>query len=208
MTTLALENLFNRVTASFAADEIQASNTFGWRAPAEHPYGNRIAWVPGDPSDSVGTMGPVMFTGAAYPRPLGTLSEYFTLYISATDPSDPENELKQYHIVRMLRDAWFRAAYKVAHGTFSIRSETWLSDRQVRRAGATLKVVCEIQSPVVDELPDEPLVGNEVPSDTVDARAEALAEDPPSTLGAELTTELEDTPAENISMPPGPPSEP
>lgn len=181
MTKLALEYLYDSVVASFAADQINATNLFGWRASAQNIYGPRIVWQPGDPSDSVGTTGPARNPGG-YPRSLGTLGELFTVRISATDESEPENELKQYHIVRMLRDAWFRAVYKAAYGTFAVRSESWMTDKRERRAGAALQLVCEIQSPIVDALPDEPLIGIPPEADTTDA----------SPVGAEINVEADE----------------
>lgn len=162
MSALALEHLFNAVVASFEEDEINATNVFGWRQAAQHAYGPRIAWIPGDQGGNIGSTGPARNPGG-FPRSLGTLGELFTVLISAQDESDPENELAQYHIVRMLRDAWYRAVYNAAHGTFVVRSESWTTDKMERRAGASLRLVCEIQSPITDELPDAPLVGIPLP---------------------------------------------
>ena len=189
MTDLALERLFNAVTASFAADQINAVNVFGWREVAQHPYGPRIVWQPGDTTNSVGTTGPARNPGG-YPRALGTLNELFTVIISAEDESEPENELKQYHIVRMLRDAWYRAVYNAAYGTFQVRSESWTTDKNERRAGASLRLVCEIQSPIVDALPDEPLIGNPALADAIDGRP----------LGVSFTVDADDDPDDDDEL--------
>ncbi len=73
--------------------------------------------------------------------------------ISSNDPTDPENELLQYKATRLLRDAWHRAVYLSARGTFQIRSEAWVIDKNERRFGTALRIVCEIESMI----PDEPL---------------------------------------------------
>lgn len=174
MSTLALENLYNEVTASFAADGIHATNSFGWRIPEQHPYGPRIAWVPGDPSNSAGLTTAPRGPGGN-PRALGMLRELFTVYFTAQDPADPENELAQYHIVRNLHDAWFRAVYKASFGNFWIRSEGWETKHNVRRHGATMRVVCEVLAPILDRLPDPPLVDDGTEQDNaIDAVQDAI----------------------------------
>lgn len=150
--TLALEKLFGDVVALFAAEGTTCTNLFGWRAPAQQVIGPRIAWVPGDPSGSVGQDGPARNPGRN-PRSLRTLHELFTVVISSSDPSDPENELSQYKATRLLRDAWHRAVFLSAPGTFQIRNEAWVMDRNERRFGAAMRIVCEIESMI----PDEPL---------------------------------------------------
>lgn len=189
MITTALEHLYQRVTQSFTADGIQAVNVFGWRMPAQHPYGARIAWVPGDPSGALGATGAARNPGS-HPRPIGMLLELFTVYITAQDPSDPENELKQYHLVRLLRDAWYRAVYRAAHGTFQLRAESWVTNKTERRHGATLRIVVEVQAPIVDALPDEPLVlgpnaglDNAVEVDELEPNAEVVLAETPEDAG-------------------------
>lgn len=148
-TTLAVEQLYSRVVARFALDVTPAENVFGWREPEKHVEGNRIAWVPGDPSGKVGLTAPPRNPGRN-PRPLATLRELFTCVISASDPTDPENELAQYKATRLLRDLWFRAVYLAAHGTFVIRDEAWISVRKERRHGAAIRVVLELEAMVAD----------------------------------------------------------
>ena len=192
MSTLAVENLFNQVTASFAADGINAVNVFGWREPTKHPFGPRVAWVPGDPSNSAGLSTAPRGPGGV-PRALGMMRELFTVYFTAQDPSDPENELVQYHIVRMLHDAWYRAVYHAAFGTFWIRSEAWETKRSERRHGATLRVVCEVLAPILDRLPDPPLIGDGVDQDDItDIVKDAHEEDPPAEVAAEIDVTVED----------------
>jgi len=147
---LAWVALYRLVSADFVVDGVPASNLFGWRVPAQHPIGNRIAWVPGDPNGLVGQTLPPRNPGGD-PRPLATLGELFTILINGQDPAEPENELTQYKIVRYLRDAWYRSVYKFAHGVFTIRGEQWDTTRLERRHGAALRIVVELQAAVVDE---------------------------------------------------------
>ena len=191
MSTLAVENLFNAVSASFAADGIHAQNLFGWRIPTQHPFGPRIAWVPGDPSNSAGLSTAPRGPGGLPVRALGMLRELCTVYITAQDPSDPENELVQYHIVRQLHDAWLRAVYHAAYGTFWIRSEGWETKRSERRHGATMRVVFELLAPILDRLPDPPLVDTGTQQDsTIDAVAAAAAVG--TSVGANIRVSLLD----------------
>lgn len=192
---LALENLFAGVKAQFAADGINVPNLFGWQIPAQHMQQlTRIAWVPGDPTSNAGNTLPARNPGQI-PRSLAVLDELFTVYITGQDPSDPENEQKQYHIARIVRDQWYRAVYLKAHGTFSVRSETWLigkiSGKTERHWGASLRLVCAIQSPVLDAINGD--------SGITDAMQDAL--DDSTTLGADIDVELILT--EGITIPPG-----
>lgn len=146
---LALEALFDAVKARFTAEGPTAANVFGWRQPAQLPVGARIVWIPGDPAGNAGAALPPRGPGGN-PRSLATYEEQFTVEISSSDPTAPEDERKQYHAVRLLRDAWHRAVYLAARGTFQIRSETWLIDRKERRHGAVLRIVVELQGMVPD----------------------------------------------------------
>lgn len=158
--TLAVERLFGAVSASLADDYAgSVPNVFGWREPARHVSSglNRIAWYPGDPSGNAGTMAPPRNPGRN-PRPLGTLLELFTVVINGVDRAALDDEQAQYKATRLIYDAWFRAVYLAAHGTFTIVSERWLVDKLERRYGAALEIVCQIQAPVLDTVHDE-LVG-------------------------------------------------
>lgn len=172
--TLALEKLYADVIDRFAGEGTICDNLFGWRTPQQQVIGPRIVWVPGDAGGSAGEDGPARNPGRN-PRPIGTLRELFHVIISASDSSAPENELLQYKATRLLRDAWHRAVYLSARGTFQLKSEGWVIDKNERRFGTALRVVVEIQSMI----PDEPLVG--VPVDTV-ALLEITALDATDTL--------------------------
>jgi hypothetical protein len=189
---LALEYLFAAVTARFALDGLPVPNLFGWRVPAQHMTTNtRIAWVPGDPTQSAGNILPPRNPGQV-PRALAMLDEFFTVYITGQDPSDPENEQKQYHIARIVHDQWYRAVYLAAHGTFQVRNVQWLTDKLERRWGATLRVVSSIQAPVLDAVNGD--------SGIIDAAQDAI--DDGTTLGAEIPVELQGN-TEVVSIPPG-----
>jgi hypothetical protein len=158
--TLALENLYNLVTARFVAEGTAADQAFGWREKNLAVTSSaRIVWIPGDASGSVGRMDPARNPGNN-PRSLMTLRELFTVVISAEDPGNPENELAQYKATRLLADAWFRAVYLAARGTYAFDRLDWLVTQKERRYGTALQVVGAIQAMV----PDVALVG--MPLDT------------------------------------------
>ncbi len=152
--TLALERLYDAVSARFVAEGTDAPNVFGWRARSlqREDGKSRIAWVPGDPSGNAGSEAPARQPGRN-PRPIATFAELFTVEIIGVDPDAGEDERAQWKATRLLRDAWFRAVYLAAHGTFSIKSQVWLVDKTQRRFGTMLRIVATIDSMV----PDEPL---------------------------------------------------
>jgi hypothetical protein len=163
---LALLKLFDAVEARFVAEQLTAINVFGWRTSAQRlAPGGRIAWIPGDLSGKVGDIAPprrpgndagsIYASGArgSASRPLGTLRELVTVEISAFDESAPEDERLQYAAVRELYDAWFRAVYLAAYGTFEIVDSEWLLEKKERRHGAALRVVAIIEA----MLPDAPV---------------------------------------------------
>ena len=176
--TLAIEALYQRVSDRFVAEGTAAVNVFGWRTPAQHTDGNRIAWVPGDPSGRVGETVAPRVTGRQ-PRSLATLRELCTVTINAVDTSALEDEAAQYKAARLLRDTWFRAVYLAAHGTFRIQSEEWLTTKLERRYGAALRVVLAVDAVV----PDTP------------------AELAPVDLAADVATVLADVIEHEVTMP-------
>lgn len=192
MTALALEHYYDAVVASFVADGILADQDFGWREVSQHNETGRprVTWVPGDTSASVGSLGGARGPGQI-PRPIAQLRERFTVYLFGVDTRDPDNERAQYHVARQLYDAWFAALYAAAHGNFWIVDQTWLTTQTERRHGATIRVVCEINAPIVEARPDEPLVDIDagLPG-VVDAVAVANAND--ETMTAVVTVELND----------------
>jgi hypothetical protein len=109
-------------------------------------------WVPGDPQGNAGAIRGAKYPGRN-PRPLLTLAELFYVEITGVFASNPEDELKQYEATRTLYDAWIRAVYKAAHGTFAIVSSNWLIEHNIKRYGATMRVVCAIEAMI----PDSPL---------------------------------------------------
>jgi hypothetical protein len=162
---LALELLFDNVVARFTAEGPTATQLFGWRWVAQHHLGPRIVWVPGNPSGSIGRVGPARNPGRE-PRSLGTLNENFYVVISSHDAAEPENERLQYRATRLLRDYWFRAVYLAARGTFTLDSEEWLINQLERRFGTALRVTGSIQAMLPDVPPDGPET-EDAPADTV-----------------------------------------
>lgn len=175
MIILALEKLRDDVVAVLANDGTfgdplavpaapdalaQAGNPFGWRETGRQRTKASIVWVPGDDkSGSLGELQPPRYPGRIDPgRPLGTLDELFTVYVSASDDSSPDNERLQYHATRLLYDAWWRAVYLSAHGTVRLVSQAWViggsAPRAERRYGAAIRVVGAIQAMIPDATPD------------------------------------------------------
>lgn len=147
----ALPHLFDAVAARFAAEGTLVPMAFGWRAPAEQIHGTRrIVWIPGDAGGGLGALGAAKWPGQN-PRSLATLSELCTVEITAFDDITPEDERAQYQAARELFDAWLRAVYLEAHGTYQIVSATWVGGDRARRAGATIRVVFAVQAPIFDE---------------------------------------------------------
>jgi hypothetical protein len=70
--------------------------------------------------------------------------------LTRADASSPEGERQQYLSCRELYDAWFRAVYKAAVGTFRIESSEWIVDKLERRHGAAIRVVLSIEAMVPD----------------------------------------------------------
>lgn len=154
-TVLALEVLYEAVVARFADEgPDNVSQPFGWRYPAQQHVGPRIVWVPGNPYGAAGVSAPARNPGRV-PRPLATYLENFYVIVSSQDESEPENERLQYRTTRILRDQWHRAVYLAAHGTFLIESEEWLTDKNERRFGTALLIVCTIEAAILDILPGD-----------------------------------------------------
>src|SRR5690606_2142778 len=180
----AYEKLIEDVRADFAERGLGVPNIFGWRGPAQQlKPGSRINWVPGDhTSGDLGKVGAPKWPGR-HPRPLGTLGELFTVTITGIPSAGHlDNEAKQYRETRLLFDAWYRAVYNAAHGTFAIQRAAWIVNRKERQAGAAIRVLLELQAKL---------------SDATDT---AAAEMP---LGADLAMKLNVSPDASIEVAPG-----
>lgn len=168
-TILALEDLFDAVVTRFGAEATfggtagqpnavaaaLAANKFGWHEP-NRVLGpsNHIAWQPGDESGNAGEITAPKYPGRLDPgRPLGTLNDVFTCYISGFDPSNARNERAQWKATRLLFDAWYRAVYLAAHGTYKIRSVRWVTSKNEMRFGAALAVVGSVEAMIPDTTP-------------------------------------------------------
>jgi hypothetical protein len=150
----ALPRLFDAVAARFAAEGLDVPMAFGWRAASEQIQGTtRIVWTPGDAGGGLGAIGPARFPGQST-RALAQLLEACTVDIFAADPLLGADERAQYQAARTLFDAWLRAVYLEAHGTFKIASATWAGGDRGRRMGASIRVVFTVQAPILDELTD------------------------------------------------------
>lgn len=146
----ALPHLFDRVVARFADEQTVCEQAFGWLAPAEQMRGlRRITWTPGDEGGGLGEVGPPKYQGQN-PAQLATLYELCTVEIQAFDPGNRSNERAQYQVTRELYDAWLRAVWLEAHGTFQVRASKWPAGDRTRRAGALIRVVLAVQAPVFD----------------------------------------------------------
>lgn len=149
---LALPYLFDEVSARFTREGTAAYMTFGWLETARQiDTGNRIVWTPGDRGGNVGAVAAAKYPGRN-PRALATLEELFTCEITASDPAAPDDERAQYVAARLLYDAWLRAVYLAAVGTFRVVSAEWVGGDRARRHGATIRAVCTVQA-VVPDLP-------------------------------------------------------
>lgn len=149
--TLALEHLFDKVDARFRQEGAGEINVFAWGTSKQlQGTSSRIVWTPGDAGGGVGTVAPARFPGRN-PRPIATLQELFTVTLSATDATEPESARAQYKATRLLYDAWVRAVYLAAHGTFRIASQSWVApERKQRKHGAAIRVVCTIDAMIPD----------------------------------------------------------
>lgn len=149
---LSIPRLFDAVVARFALESTDIELTFGWREPTKHKRTvARIVWVPGSPSGAIGNMDAPSKTGDREKyRSLGTLRELFTVHIEANDPVDPENERAQYIATRLAFDAWYRAVYLAAHGTFGLESSEWNTLKNERRNGTEMICVCYVDAVVPD----------------------------------------------------------
>lgn len=164
---LALENLFTRVRAAMQIEGVPVTNLFGWRVSAKQVEGGRIAWQPGDPTGSAGELGPVRNPGGQPVRSLYTFHELFTVTISASDRSAPEDEVAQTRATRFLYDAWVRAVHRVAYGAWAQRSIAWVAGDRIteRRHGTALRIVASIDA----YIPDQPWDNTTPPTQAIPA---------------------------------------
>lgn len=83
--TLALEKLLNDSTATLVGDGTLPANAiiFGWKEVPRQEYpAARIVWKPGDPAERVGAVEAAVKPGRVPERPLATLKELWTCYIT------------------------------------------------------------------------------------------------------------------------------
>jgi hypothetical protein len=149
-TVLALPLLYEAVVARFAAESTTCAQSFGWLEPPRlATVDARITWTPGDVSGNIGAVEPPRRPGRN-PRPLATIAELCTVDVFAFDPAHPTVELAQYTAARLLFDAWFRAVYLAARGTFEVQSTQWVRPKSGRPHGACIRAILRLDAMVPD----------------------------------------------------------
>lgn len=152
MITLALEKLYGDVRTRFAVEQPTVDVAFGWKEPPRQRARACVVFTPGDPSGTTGEIGGGKYPGRN-PRPLATLYELFTVTIRDNDPAHLTDELAQYKAARLIFDAWYRAVYLSAYGTFKVLSSKWLTAVGAEhRRGAGLEIVCAIEAMIPDAI--------------------------------------------------------
>lgn len=158
---LALPRLYDAVVARFALEgpfvtgSTPVPQAFGWRDVYAQFSGPRIVWTPGDDGD-LGEVSAAKQPGRyEHGRPLATLDELFTVTISSADDDSPASERAQYQAARELFDAWYRAVYLEARGTFTMGKPSWVRPaRKEFRHGAAIQIVCSVQAMIPDTVHD------------------------------------------------------
>jgi hypothetical protein len=149
-TVLAITTLYNAVVARFTLDSTVCEQSFGWKESAKlSPTNARITWTPGDANGALGSISGAKQPGRN-PRSLATLEELVTCDIQAYDPLLPTSEPAQYEATRLLFDAWYRAVYLAARGTFKIISTNWIRPKSGLTHGAAIRVVLTVEAKIPD----------------------------------------------------------
>lgn len=149
-TVLALPLLFDAVVARFAAESTVCVQSFGWlEQPRLATVTSRITWMPGDVGGKLGAIESARQPGRN-PRPLATVIELCTVDVFAFDPTQPTVELAQYTAARLLFDAWYRAVYLAARGTFALQSTEWVRPKSGRPHGACIRAVLALDAMIPD----------------------------------------------------------
>jgi len=134
-------------------DPAVVPHRFGWRERDRHEGIRRVVWEPGD-DGLLGELAPARGPGGN-PRSLYTLNEACAVYLEAVDETDAataENERAQYIAARLLLDAFLRALYITSHGRVSLSDPRWVDKDNVRRYGATIRIVFALGAQVPDAL--------------------------------------------------------
>lgn len=132
---------------------IVVPHRFGWRERDKHEGVRRVVWEPGD-DGALGELDAARNPGGN-PRSLFTLHESCAVYLEAANVSSAataENEREQYIAARLLYDDFLRAVYLVRHGAVSLASPTWVDKDNIRRYGATIRVVVTVDAFIPDAL--------------------------------------------------------
>lgn len=156
---------------------VSPDHVFGWNT-AKRSGALRIMWVPGDDL-ALGELVAPREPGRN-PRPIFDLEEYFTVLLEAYDPAARTDNRAQYIAARLLFDAWLRAAYLAAPGSFRVLEVAWVpvgGDAGplgiVSQLGATIRATCVIRGVV----PDAPLSATPTNTSAVVASIEGTQTD-------------------------------
>lgn len=159
---LALPKLFDDIVARIAAEVVPPATAtpcvWGKRQVAKQDPGPpRIVIVPGDDGDGdIGELGAPKQPGRN-PRPIANLEELFTVYLEAADRTSQttlDTERAQYQVCRELFDTFYRHAHASAPGRFRLLEGRWITEKVIAPYGATIRLLCTIEAPVFDAIPE------------------------------------------------------
>jgi hypothetical protein len=137
--------------------------SLGWRKPLEqgnYAAAGRVVFQPGDENGAAGKQAAAQkvadlsqAVGAKRnPRSVGTLYEFFTVFVWGQDTTGPTNELAQYVATRTLYDALYLSLYnhasagEDAKGYFPLNDPKWILDHAQRPHGGELKATGVVQA--------------------------------------------------------------
>lgn len=138
----ALEELFEGVEAYLTERGAAVSMAFGWLCRDEHGgIDSRITWTPGDGGDNVGTLAPDAITARiGGERVLGRQQQLCRIAITVPgDPTDPDNERKQWVNTLTLFSAVYAALRAVGAGQVEVVS-TRYARLQARMSSVTVEL--------------------------------------------------------------------
>ena len=151
----AMNNLYRAVKADFAVRDAGVQFTFGWKQSNRQNTSTgasfaRIDWVPGNEAGDMGEDKPARELNRK-PRIIADLDEDFHIILRGHDASAPEDEEKQYSIIRLLYDELRASMYRAGHGTFQVGKPRWVTSKNERRLGASAVIPCIMRSPIPDD---------------------------------------------------------
>lgn len=145
----AILEAYDLVQARFSSEGVSAEFAFGWQAPAKHPRGPRVTWVPGDEGGAVGeTTDEIEISTDVLARQWMLCRIYIEAPADATDPS---NERKQLANTLALRKAVFRALKLDIGGWFRVEEERY-ADEISRRNHVAICLTIALADDIADDL--------------------------------------------------------